>query len=53
METITNYKKLDLQGSVMYNGEESYIAYAVTKSKMFKTAKGANAFMVRNGFEKI
>lgn len=36
----------------MCNGEKSYIAYAVTKSKTFKTAKGADAFMVRNGFGK-
>lgn len=50
MKTIAIYSKADLQGSVMCNGEKSYIAYAVTNSKTFKTAKGADAFMVRNGF---
>ena len=51
MKTIAIYSKADLQGSVMCNGEKSYIAYAVTKSKTFKTAKGADAFMVRNGWK--
>ena len=51
MKTIATYVKSDLKGSVMCNGEKSYIAYAVTKSKTFKTAKGADAFMVRNGFK--
>ena len=51
--TITDYKHIklnDLTGVIMKNGEKSYIAVTATKSKTFRSLKGAQKFMEKNEY---
>lgn len=47
------WKELDLKGSIMVNGEKSYIAVTATVSKTFRSMKGAEKFMTAKGYEPV
>ena len=54
MEVI-DYKNfaLDLDGSIMVNGEKSYIAVTATTSKTFRSMKGAEKFMATLEYKRV
>lgn len=50
---IIDYAKADLKGSIMVNGESGFIAVTASKSKTFRSMKGAVKFMSKNGYEPV
>nr|DAK59999.1 MAG TPA: hypothetical protein [Caudoviricetes sp.] len=54
MKTI-DYKNfgLDLNGSILINGEKSYIAVTASKSQAFRSMKGAEKFMAAKEYQRI
>lgn len=56
MAKIISYiKGSGLSGGIAINeyaGETNYIAVTVSNSKSYKTLKGAEKFMIKNGYEK-
>lgn len=52
---IIDYERKDLQlkGSIMVNGEKSFIAVTATVSKTFRSMKGADKFMAKKEYKPI
>ena len=52
---IIDYKNfaLDLNGSIMVNGEKSFIAVTASKSQAFRSMKGAEKFMAAREYQRI
>lgn len=44
---------LDLNGSILINGEKSYIAVTASKSQTFRSMKGAEKFMAAREYQRI
>lgn len=53
MKNFTDFKKGGNKGSIMESNEGIFTAVTAVKSKDFKTFKGAEKFMIKNGYEKV
>ena len=55
MTMMIEYSRGTSKGGISdntYAGEKTYIACTATNSKTFKTLKGAEKFMAKNGYER-
>jgi len=50
---IIAFRKNNLVGALMINGEKNYVASTATKSKNYKTERGARAFLEREGYIEV
>lgn len=50
---IIDYARKDLKGSILVNGEKSFIAVTATESKTFRSMKGAEKFMAKKEYKPI
>jgi hypothetical protein len=53
MKNFTDYKKGGNKGCIMESMEGIFTAVTATKSKDFKTLKGAEKFMAKNEYKKV
>lgn len=50
---IIDYARKDLKGSILVNGEKSFIAVTATESKTFRSMRGAEKFMAKKEYKPI